>query len=127
MPRQGSQSGCSILRSIRTASVLLVTSDGSTVVLPIGGVAKTSGRALRPGKMARGRKAGRRCADEELGCVYLPVSTPTNDYHGGHRPGDGLYGNSLVCIEAATGRKAWHDQLIRHGPRLRTSVDAAGM
>ena len=54
-------------------------------------------------------------ADEELGYVYLPVSTPTNDYYGGHRPGDGLYGDSLVCIEAATGKKIWHYQLIRHG------------
>ena len=54
-------------------------------------------------------------ADEELGYVYLPVSTPTNDYYGGHRPGDGLYGDSLVCLEAATGRKVWHYQLIHHG------------
>ena len=54
-------------------------------------------------------------ADEELGYVYLPVSTPTNDYYGGHRPGDGLYGDSLVCLEAATGKKVWHYQLVRHG------------
>ncbi len=54
-------------------------------------------------------------ADEELGYVYLPISTPTNDYYGGHRPGDGLYGDSLVCLEAATGRKIWHYQLVRHG------------
>ena len=54
-------------------------------------------------------------ADEELGYVYLPISTPTNDYYGGHRPGDGLYGDSLVCLEAATGKKVWHYQLIRHG------------
>jgi quinoprotein glucose dehydrogenase len=54
-------------------------------------------------------------ADEELGYVYLPVSTPTNDYYGGHRPGDGLYGDSLVCLDAATGTKVWHYQLIHHG------------
>jgi quinoprotein glucose dehydrogenase len=54
-------------------------------------------------------------ADEELGYVYLPISTPTNDYYGGHRPGDGLYGDSLVCIDAATGKKVWHYQLVRHG------------
>ncbi|MBR1267346.1 PQQ-binding-like beta-propeller repeat protein [Bradyrhizobium sp. AUGA SZCCT0222] len=54
-------------------------------------------------------------ADEELGYVYLPVSTPTNDYYGGHRPGDGLYGDSIVCLEAATGRKVWHYQLVHHG------------
>jgi quinoprotein glucose dehydrogenase len=54
-------------------------------------------------------------ADEELGYVYLPVSTPTNDYYGGHRPGDGLYGESLVCLDAVTGRKVWHYQLVHHG------------
>jgi len=54
-------------------------------------------------------------ADEELGYVYLPVSTPTNDYYGGHRLGDGLYGDSLVCLEAATGKKVWHYQLVHHG------------
>ncbi len=54
-------------------------------------------------------------ADEDLGYVYLPVSTPTNDYYGGHRPGAGLYGDSLVCIEAATGKKVWHYQLVHHG------------
>ena len=54
-------------------------------------------------------------ADEELGYVYLPISTPTNDYYGGHRPGDGLYGDSLVCLDAATGTKIWHYQLIHHG------------
>ena len=54
-------------------------------------------------------------ADEELGYVYLPVSTPTNDYYGGHRLGDGLYGESLVCLDAATGKKVWHYQLVHHG------------
>ncbi len=54
-------------------------------------------------------------ADEELGYIYLPVSTPTNDYYGGDRLGDGLYGESLVCIEAATGGKIWHYQLVHHG------------
>ena len=54
-------------------------------------------------------------ADEELGYVYLPVSTPTNDYYGGERPGDGLYGDSLVCLDAATGKKVWHYQLVHHG------------
>ena len=54
-------------------------------------------------------------ADEELGYVYLPVSTPTNDYYGGRRPGNGLYGDSLLCLDAATGRKVWHYQLVHHG------------
>jgi len=54
-------------------------------------------------------------ADEELGYVYLPVSTPTNDYYGGHRSGDGLYGESLVCLDVTTGKKVWHYQLVHHG------------
>ena len=54
-------------------------------------------------------------ADEELGYIYLPVSTPTNDYYGGDRLGDGLYGESLVCLDAVTGKKVWHYQLVHHG------------
>ncbi len=54
-------------------------------------------------------------ADEELGYVYLPVSTPTNDYYGGQRLGDGLFGESLVCLDVATGKKVWHYQLVHHG------------
>jgi quinoprotein glucose dehydrogenase len=52
--------------------------------------------------------------DEELGYVYLPIETPTNDYYGGSRPGNGLFGNSLVCVDAATGRRVWHFQLTHH-------------
>ena len=53
--------------------------------------------------------------DEELGYVYLPLSTPTNDYYGGHRPGDNLFAESLVCIDARTGRRIWHFQAVHHG------------
>jgi quinoprotein glucose dehydrogenase len=54
-------------------------------------------------------------ADEELGLVYLPLSTPTNDWYGGHRLGDNLFAESLVAVEASTGRRVWHYQLVRHG------------
>ncbi|MCH7890965.1 MAG: PQQ-binding-like beta-propeller repeat protein, partial [Gemmatimonadetes bacterium] len=54
-------------------------------------------------------------ADEELGYVYLPVSTPTNDWYGGHRLGDNLFAESLVSLECATGRRVWHFQMIHHG------------
>jgi glucose dehydrogenase len=54
-------------------------------------------------------------ADEELGYVYLPFSTPANDFYGGHRHGDNLFGETLVCLEAATGRRIWHYQIVRHG------------
>jgi quinoprotein glucose dehydrogenase len=54
-------------------------------------------------------------ADEELGYVYLPFSTPTSDWYGGHRPGDNLFAESLVCVEAATGKRVWHYQTVHHG------------
>src|SRR5262245_22150667 len=53
-------------------------------------------------------------ADLELGYVYVPVETPTGDYYGGHRPGDNLFGNSIVCLDAKTGKRIWHYQLIHH-------------
>jgi len=53
-------------------------------------------------------------ADLELGYVYLPTGAPTNDMYGGHRPGNNLYANSLVCIDAATGERVWHFQTIHH-------------
>lgn len=53
--------------------------------------------------------------DEELGYVYLPFGTPTNDFYGGHRPGDNLFAESLVCLDAATGRRVWHFQAVHHG------------
>ncbi len=54
-------------------------------------------------------------ADHELGYVYLPVETPTNDLYGGHRPGDNLFAESLVCLDARTGERVWHYQFIHHG------------
>jgi quinoprotein glucose dehydrogenase len=54
-------------------------------------------------------------ADEELGLVYLPIGTPTNDWYGGHRPGDNLFAETLVAVDAATGRRVWHYQIVRHG------------
>jgi quinoprotein glucose dehydrogenase len=53
--------------------------------------------------------------DEELGLVYLPVELPTGDFYGGHRPGDGLFGESLVAVDLKTGRRKWHYQLVHHG------------
>ena len=54
-------------------------------------------------------------ADEELGYVYLPMSTPTNDWYGGHRLGDDLFAECLVCVEAKTGKRVWHFQTVHHG------------
>ena len=53
--------------------------------------------------------------DEELGLVYLPVELPTGDYFGGHRPGNTLFGESLVAVDLKTGKRKWHYQLVHHG------------
>src|SRR6266404_5435631 len=52
--------------------------------------------------------------DEELGLVYLPVESPTSDFYGGHRPGNNLYGESLVCVDLKTGQRKWHFQMVHH-------------
>lgn len=54
-------------------------------------------------------------ADPELGLVYLPTSTPTNDYWGGKRKGDNLFAESIVAVNADTGERAWHFQTVHHG------------
>jgi quinoprotein glucose dehydrogenase len=53
-------------------------------------------------------------ADEELGYVYVPLTAPTNAMYGGHRPGQNLYSNALVCIDAKTGKRVWHYQMVHH-------------
>jgi quinoprotein glucose dehydrogenase len=53
--------------------------------------------------------------DEQLGTVYLPVELPTGDEYGGHRPGNGLFGESLVAVDLETGKRKWHYQLVHHG------------
>lgn len=52
--------------------------------------------------------------DEELGFVYLPVTSPTFNFAGDFRPGDNLFSNSIVCLDARTGERIWHFQTIRH-------------
>jgi quinoprotein glucose dehydrogenase len=52
--------------------------------------------------------------DEELGYVYVPVEMPTGDFYGGHRPGNNLFSDSLVCLDARTGKRVWHYQLVHH-------------
>jgi quinoprotein glucose dehydrogenase len=53
--------------------------------------------------------------DEDLGLVYLPVELPTGDYYGGDRPGNGLFGESIVAVDLQTGKRKWHRQLVHHG------------
>lgn len=54
-------------------------------------------------------------ADLELGYVYLPMEAATNDFYGGHRPGDNLFSESIVCLDARTGERVWHFQMVHHG------------
>src|SRR6185503_239388 len=58
---------------------------------------------------------GQISVDEELGMVYIPVELPTGDIYGGHRPGNGLFGESLVALDLKTGVRKWHYQLVHHG------------
>src|SRR5690349_20065762 len=53
-------------------------------------------------------------ADPELGLVYIPVGMPLMDEYGGHRPGNNLFGTSLVALDAKTGRRRWHYQFVHH-------------
>jgi quinoprotein glucose dehydrogenase len=54
-------------------------------------------------------------ADEQLGYVYLPLNTAAPDYYGGHRLGNDLFAESLVCLDVETGKRIWHYQLVHHG------------
>ena len=53
-------------------------------------------------------------ADDELGYIYLPIGAPTHNWYGGHRLGDNLFSGSIVCLEAKTGKRVWHYQMIHH-------------
>ena len=53
-------------------------------------------------------------ADDDLGYVYVPTTSPTNDMYGGHRLGNNLYSDSVVCLEARTGKRVWYFQTIHH-------------
>ena len=57
-------------------------------------------------------------ADDELGYVYIPMETPASlgaDFWGGKRPGNGLFAESLLCLDARTGKRVWHFQVVHHG------------
>jgi glucose dehydrogenase len=53
-------------------------------------------------------------ADEQLGYVYVPLSSASNDYYGAARPGDNLYSDTLVALDVKTGKPAWHYQTVHH-------------
>jgi quinoprotein glucose dehydrogenase len=53
--------------------------------------------------------------DEDLGYAYFGTGTPTNDFYGGHRLGDNVFAESIVCVNAETGERIWHFQGVHHG------------
>ncbi|HEX7359525.1 MAG TPA: pyrroloquinoline quinone-dependent dehydrogenase [Bryobacteraceae bacterium] len=53
-------------------------------------------------------------ADDQLGYVYLPISSPSSDFYGGARPGNNLFSDSLVCLNAASGKLVWYFQMVHH-------------
>jgi quinoprotein glucose dehydrogenase len=53
-------------------------------------------------------------ADPELGLFYIPTESSTSDYYGGYRPGNNLYANSIVALDAKTGKRVWHFQMTHH-------------
>ena len=53
-------------------------------------------------------------ADPELGYVYLPIGNPGNDWYGGQRLGDNLFGTSIVALDVETGERIWHYQIVHH-------------
>jgi quinoprotein glucose dehydrogenase len=52
--------------------------------------------------------------DEELGILYIPVEAATGDQFGGQRPGDNLFSSTLVALDIKTGKRIWHQQIVRH-------------
>src|SRR5437763_732252 len=62
--------------------------------------------------------------DEDLGLVYLPVETPSSDYYGGHRPGNNLFAETLVCVDLRTDQRKWHFQFVHH-PLWNFDISAA--
>ncbi len=52
--------------------------------------------------------------DVERGLVFVPLGSPTDDFYGADRHGDNLYGNSIVALDAETGRLRWYRQIVHH-------------
>jgi len=52
--------------------------------------------------------------DEQRGIVYMPMGGPAANYYGGDRKGDNLFANTVVAVDAATGKLKWHFQTVHH-------------
>ena len=83
--------------------------DGET------GVLRWTFHTLPADAQAGGANAWSRIVvDDASGLAYVPTGSASPDYFGGLRPGDNLYANSLVALNARTGERAWHFQLVHH-------------
>jgi len=58
---------------------------------------------------------GQISVDEQLGMAFIPVELPTGDFYGGHRPGNNLFGETVLALDLKTGQRKWHYQLVHHG------------
>ena len=58
---------------------------------------------------------GQISVDEQLGVAFIPVELPTGDFYGGHRPGNNLFGETVLAVDLKTGQRKWHYQLVHHG------------
>lgn len=81
--------------------------------------AGTPGGNTWPDGAAEGRQGANNwgawlTVDEARGIVYTTFGSPASDYYGGDRKGDNLYGNSVVAIEAETGKMLWYFQTVHH-------------
>ena len=74
----------------------------------------TNGSAINSEGVGKNDAWATYSADPELGMVYIPVGMPLMDEYGGHRPGNNLFGNSLVALDAKTGQRKWHFQMVHH-------------
>lgn len=76
------------------------------------------GRDTWEGKSADGRGGANMWSvaslDEKRGIVYLPLTSPATDRFGGDRKGDNLFSDALVALDATTGKRIWHYQIVRH-------------
>jgi quinoprotein glucose dehydrogenase len=62
----------------------------------------------------RGQQLAGMALDESRGIVYVPTGSAASDFYGADRIGDNLYANSLLALDAATGKRIWHFQFVRH-------------
>ena len=72
-------------------------------------------KAIRPTTPATPASGARSAWMRSWAWPIIPVELPTGDYYGGHRPGNGLFGESLVAVDLKTGQRKWHYQLVHHG------------